>query len=73
MLRWGDHRAEVEHAIAEHGRPALCRASGICTTALGKMLRYDDDQPIKPETWAKLSAGIRTLGARAAPEAAAVP
>lgn len=73
MLRWGDHRTEVEHALAEHGRPAVCRASGICTTVLGKMLRYDDDQPIKPETWTKLNAGIRSLTARGAPAATAVP
>lgn len=65
MLRWGDHRAEVEQALDAHGRPALCRASGICTSVLGRMLRYDDEQPIKPETWAKLAAGIRELGVAA--------
>jgi hypothetical protein len=58
MLRWGDHRSEIERTIAEHGRPALCRASGICTTVLGKMLGYDDGQPFKPETWSKLQHGI---------------
>ncbi len=61
MLRWGDHAATVEQAIAEHGRPALCRASGICTTVLGKILAYDGDQRFKPETWAKLEAGITRL------------
>ena len=69
MLRWGDHRPAVDRAIAEHGRPALCRSSGICTTVLGKMLGYDDDQPIKPETWRKLRAGIDVLERAAAPVA----
>ncbi len=45
MLRWGDHAPEVRRAIDAHGRPELCRASGICTTVLGKMLAYDDEQP----------------------------
>ena len=66
MLRWGDHAPEVRRAIDAHGRPELCRASGICTTVLGKMLAYDDEQPFKPETWAKLEGGIRDLGAQAA-------
>ena len=66
MLRWGDHRGQVERAIDEHGRPALCRASGICTTVLGKMLRYDDEQAFKPETWAKLRAGIDQVTRRSA-------
>lgn len=61
MLRWGDHGTQVEAAIAEHGRPAVCRASGICTTVLGKMLKYEPDQRFKPETWAKLEEGIRRL------------
>ena len=61
MLRWGDHAPLVHAAIAEHGRPVLCRASGICTTVLGKMLGYSDEQPIKPETWRKLESGIRSL------------
>jgi hypothetical protein len=61
MLRWGDHAPAVEQAIAQHGRPALCRASGICTTVLGKMLAYKPDQRFKPETWAKLESGITAL------------
>jgi hypothetical protein len=65
MLRWGDYSRLVEAAIDEHGRPALCRASGICTSVLGRMLAYDPDQPFKPETWAKLERGIRELGAGA--------
>lgn len=61
MLRWGDHASEVERAIATHGRPALCRASGICTTVLGRMLAYQPDQCFTPETWTKLRRGIETL------------
>jgi hypothetical protein len=61
MLRWGDHSTTVEQAIAQYGRPALCRASGICTTVLGKMLAYEPEQRFKPETWAKLDAGITQL------------
>jgi len=61
MLRWGDHRPHLESAIERHGRPALCQASGVSTTVLGRMLRYKDDQPIKPETWAKLQRGIHSL------------
>jgi hypothetical protein len=68
MLRWGDHRAAIEQAIAAHGRPALCRSSGICTTVLGKMLGYDDEQAIKPETWRKLRAGIEALATSRASE-----
>lgn len=61
MLRWGDHRTDIEQAITKHGRPAVCRASGICTTVLGRMLRYNDDQPIKPETATRLHDGITAL------------
>jgi hypothetical protein len=63
MLRWGDHAPQVEAAIAEYGRPAVCRASGICSTVLGKMLKYDADQRFKPETWHKLQHGFTTLSA----------
>ena len=65
-----DGAAVVRAAIAEHGRPALCRASGICTTVLGKMLAYADDQPIKPETWRKLETGIAAMDACAASDPA---
>lgn len=61
MLRWGDHAPDVQRAITTHGRPALCHASGICTTVLGKMLTYQPDQRFKPETWAKLRRGITAL------------
>ena len=61
MLRWGDLRPQVEAAIAEHGRPQLVRASGMETTVIGRMLRYGDEQAVKPETWAKLGRGIETL------------
>lgn len=61
MLRWGDHAQAVRDTIEVHGRPALCRASGVSTTVIGRMLKYDDDQPIKPETWAKLARGIEQL------------
>ena len=67
MLRWGDHAPLVHAAITEHGRPAVCRASGICTTVLGKMLAYASDQPIKPETWAKLESGVRSLASGESP------
>ena len=65
--RVGDHAEQVEAAIAEHDRPSVCRASRICTTVLGKMLTYEPDQRFKPETWARLAAGIAALNARAAP------
>ena len=70
MLRWGDFAPRVHAAIDEHGRPALCRASGICTTVLGKMLGYCDDQPFKPETWRKLERGIARLADGRAPASA---
>lgn len=66
MLRWGDLRPRVDCAIVEHGRPALVRASGISSTVLGRMLRYGEEQPIKPETWTKLEQGIERL--RSEPE-----
>jgi len=65
MLRWGDLRDEVLRAIDQYGRPALARASGVSTTVLGRMLNYADDQPVKPETWAKLQNGIASLDAGA--------
>lgn len=61
MLRWGDLRPQVEAAIAKHGRPALVRTSGMATTVIGRMLRYGDEQPVKPETWSKLREGIERL------------
>jgi hypothetical protein len=61
MLRWGDHAPLVHAALAEHGRPALCQASGICTTVLGRLLGYTEEQPFKPETWRKLERGIALL------------
>jgi hypothetical protein len=61
MLRWSDYAPLVHAAIDEHGRPAVCRASGICTTVLGKMLAYSAEQPFKPETWRKLEQGIASL------------
>lgn len=32
---------------------------------MGRMLRYDDEQPIKPETWAQQEQGVERLGGRA--------
>ena len=61
MLRWGDLRSAVNQAIDQHGRPAFVKASGISTTVIGRMLQYDDEQPVKPETWAKLDRGIAAL------------
>jgi len=61
MLRWGNLRGEVQRAIDQYGRPALVAASGVSTTVLGRMLRYADDQPVKPETWAKFERGIESL------------
>lgn len=66
MLRWDDLHGHVDTAIHRHGRPALCRASGIDTSVLGRMLRYAPDQPIKPETWIKLKRGIHLLDENAA-------
>lgn len=65
MLRWGDHRLVVENAIEQHGQAALARASGICATVVGRMLRYEDGQPIKPETWVKLKRGMASLAREA--------
>ncbi|MCW2927892.1 MAG: hypothetical protein JWM86_1860 [Thermoleophilia bacterium] len=61
MLRWGDYRPAVQTAVDQHGQSALARASGVCVTVIGRMLRYDEEQPIKPETWAKLEWGITRL------------
>jgi hypothetical protein len=67
MLRWGDHSTAVEQAIAQYGRPGLYHASGICTTVLGRMPTYEPEQCFKPETWAKLAAGIQALEAAREP------
>jgi len=61
MLRWGDHKVDVERTIAAHGQAALAAAAGMSSTVIGRMRRYDDEQPIKPETWTKLQAGITQL------------
>ena len=61
MLRWGDLCGEVHRAIELHGRPALARTSGVSATVLSRMLRYAEDQPVKPETWAKLESGMAAL------------
>ena len=61
MFRWGDLHSEVQRAIDQHGRPAVTRASGVSTTVLGRMLNYADEQPVKPETWAKIERGIASL------------
>jgi len=50
----------------------VCRASGICTTVLGKILCHEDDQPIKAATWIKLDTDIRSLTARGVPAVIAV-
>ena len=33
----------------------------ICTTVLGRLLGYSEDQLFKPETWRKLERGIALL------------